>query len=98
MNQLYHLFRTDCCFILCLCRRHEIQTGVSLVLDQSLFNSALSFNHVYQIINNPVFQPHDHIQISQSDVCVDQYNTFAHGSKTCSNVCGCGGLPHSAFP
>ena len=39
----------------------------------------------YQIIHDPVLQSHDHIQIAQPDIRVDQDHFLAHGCQTCTN-------------
>ena len=71
---------------------------MTFVLDQSLTQAAVSTNHIYQIINNPVLKSKDNIQIAQTDIRINHYNLSAKHGKTCSNVSDSGGFSHSAFP
>ena len=70
---------------------------MSLVPDQCLFDSAVPFDHIYQIVNDTVLQSHDHVKVTQTDIRIDQADFAARFCKTCSNVCGCSGLTYTAF-
>ena len=48
-----------------------------LILDQCLTDPAISFNDIYQIVDDPVFQPHHDIQIPQPDIGIDQNHALA---------------------
>ena len=69
-----------------------------LVLDERLFDPAFVFHNINQVIDNPVFQSHNHVQIAQPDIGVNQYNPLSHCCKTGPYVCGCSGLTYTAFP
>ena len=71
---------------------------MALVPDERLLHPAVSLHHIYQIIYNPVFQSHHHIEIAKADIRVDQNDLLPHSCQTCSNVCRGGGLSHPAFP
>ena len=97
LNQLDHLAFIYRGFIPRLCGRKQIQAGIALILDQRLLDTAVALHHIHQIVDDPVFQPHDHIQIPEADVRVDQHDPLAHGRKTRTDVRGCGRLSHAAF-
>ena len=71
---------------------------MALVLDHGLFCAAFSLRHIHQIIDDPVFQPHDHIQVPKTDIRIDQQHLLSQFCKTCSYVCACCGLSNTAFP
>ena len=60
--------------------------------------SARGLHHlVYEIVDNAVFQPHDNVQITQTDIGVQQYNLFPLRGQTCSNIGCCGCFTNAAF-
>ena len=68
-----------------------------LILDQCLTDPAISFNDIYQIVDDPVFQPHHDIQIPQPDIGIDQNHLFIHTGKPRSDVRCRRRLSDSAF-
>ena len=60
----------------CLCSRHQIQPCMTLVLDQCLFEPACSLDYIYKIIDNTILQSHDDIQITKSDIRIDQKDVY----------------------
>ena len=63
-----------------------------------LSGTTTPLHHIHQIVHNPVFETHDNIQIAQPDIGIDQAYFLPRLGQTGSNVCGCGGLTHTAFP
>ena len=94
---LHHLPRGDCAFVSGLCRRHQIESGMSLITNQCLLDAAVTFYHIHQIIYDTVLQSHDNIEIAQSDIRIDEADFTARLGKTCSDICRCSGLTYTAF-
>ena len=80
--QFAHLLRRYGTLISCLRRRQQIERRIMSVTDQCLPDPTVSLHHVYQIIDNPVFKPHHHIQIPKTDICIDQHYFFIHAGET----------------
>ena len=70
---------------------------MSFILDQSLSQTAASVNDIHQIIDNPVLQAQNNIQIPQTDICINHNNFFAQHSQTCSDIGDSCGFSYSAF-
>ena len=49
--------------------------GLSILFFIDLLHPAVSLDHIYQIIYDPVLQSHDHIQIPKPDVRIDHHNS-----------------------
>ncbi|MNI20884.1 hypothetical protein D3C73_743820 [compost metagenome] len=96
-NDILHLLRCNGGLVFGLGRREHVQLIKTLVLDQRLIQTAASFRNIDQIINDAVLQPHDHIQIPQSNVGIDQTYFFALQCKRGANIGRCGCFAHSAF-
>ena len=97
IDHLHHLSWGNGCFVPGLGRGHQIQPRMTFVAYQGLLNPAVSLHHIHQIVYNAVLQSHNHIQIAQSDIRVNQTDFFSKLCQTCSNICGCGGLAHTAL-
>jgi hypothetical protein len=52
-----------------------------LISDHRLPDPAASFNNVYQIINDPIFQTHDDIQIAQTNITINANNFLTPQSQ-----------------
>ncbi|MNE48353.1 hypothetical protein D3C80_1428100 [compost metagenome] len=96
-NDVLDLLRSNGRFILCLGSGKHVQLIKTFVLDQRLIQAAAPFRHINKIINDPVFQPHNHIQIPQSDIRINQTYFFALQCKRGSNIGRCGCFANTAF-
>ena len=78
-------------------RGYQVKLQFVLVLDHSLAKLALAFNDVDQVVYDPVFQAHDHVQVAEADVGVhDDHLVAAHGQGG-ADVGGRGGLADASL-
>ena len=73
LRQLDHLFRSYCGFVSGLGGRKKGKLRATLILDQRLLETAVSLDDIHHIVDDPVFQPQNHIQIPKTDVCIDDH-------------------------
>ncbi|MNT32838.1 hypothetical protein D3C72_1687390 [compost metagenome] len=96
-NDILHLLRGHGGLVFGLSRRQHIQLIKTFVLDQCLIQPAAPLRHINEIINDPVFQAHNYIQIPQSDIRINQTYFFALQCKCGTNIGCCGRFANSAF-
>ncbi len=70
---------------------------MALVFDQSLFQTAASIHHIYQIIYDPVLQPKHNIQITKTNIRIHNHGFLSHHSQTSSYIGNCSGFSYTAF-
>ena len=97
LRQLDHLFRSYCGFVSGLGGRKKGKLRATLILDQRLLETAVSLDDIHHIVDDPVFQPQNHIQIPKTDVCIDDHGPLFHTGQAHSDICCSGGLSHAAF-
>ena len=59
--------------------------------------SAFAFHYVYQVEDDPVFQPQNEVQVAETDIGVDEHHGVPLGGQTGPDVRGGGGLPNASF-
>ena len=97
LGDLLHLFRGNRGFFPGLSGRQEEQAHVALVFDEGLLEAADPLGHVHQVVDDAVFQAHDHIQVPQADIGIDEHYGFAPHGQAGADVRGGRGFAHAAL-
>jgi hypothetical protein len=96
-DQVLHLLRIDRVLVPGLGCGKQKETLAALVLDQGLLEAALTLDHMDQIVDDPVLQPEDDIQVPKTDVRVDHGHLVSHEAQCNTQVCGGCGLADPTF-
>src|SRR5690606_9138125 len=86
-----HLLRLDCRLVPGLSSRYQVKAVETLVLYEGLLDPAVALDYVHEVVNDPVFEPHHYIEVSQADISIDQNCLAARQCQTGPYVrCRCG--------
>ena len=53
---------------------------------KGLLHTTVALHDVHQIVDDAVFQSHDHVQVPEADIGIDQYDLFPQHGKTSSDI------------
>ena len=96
-DYLLHLLGCDSHFIARLRGRKQEKTVIALIPDESLLQTAGSFDDIYKVEYDPVFQTENNIEVSEADICIHKRDALTEERKPCADISGRGGFADAAF-
>lgn len=70
----------------------------TLIFDQRLIQCRIALNDVYKIVNDTTFAPHNQIEVTQSDIKINDDSFLSLLGQTCSDGRAGGGLANAPLP